>query len=272
MLALIVGFFDLIPQVGSAIAAFIVVTITLIAAGAFPAVVLLLVILVYQQVENYLIQPAVMSEAVELSGFATIAVVMLGSALLGVVGAILAVPGRGLGEGHRQRAHRGTARADGGAAARRADRSAASPHPEDARRAPAGDREDPNRGGPDEHGINDAPDDEIGPIDIVVFSYPPGARRTGEAVPLLIDLVDRGIIRVLDALFVTKAEDGSVAGFEAQRADRGGRRRLRGVRGRLVRHARRRGRPHRRRGARSRDVRGDHRLREPLGRRRSRPP
>ena len=49
-------------------------------------------ILVYQQVENYLIQPAVMKQAVELSGFATIASVMVGGALLGVVGAILAVP------------------------------------------------------------------------------------------------------------------------------------------------------------------------------------
>ena len=53
---------------------------------------MLVVILVYQQVENYLIQPAVMRQAVELSGFATIAVVMLGGALLGVVGAVLAVP------------------------------------------------------------------------------------------------------------------------------------------------------------------------------------
>jgi predicted PurR-regulated permease PerM len=92
VLALIVGLFDLIPQVGSAIAAVIVVTITLIASGPAPAIVLLVVILVYQQVENYMIQPAVMRQAVELSGFATIAVVMLGGALLGVVGAILAVP------------------------------------------------------------------------------------------------------------------------------------------------------------------------------------
>ncbi len=92
VLALIVGLFDLIPQVGSAIAAFIVVTVTLIATGPGAAAILLVVILVYQQVENYLIQPAVMREAVELSGFATIAVVMVGGALLGVVGAILAVP------------------------------------------------------------------------------------------------------------------------------------------------------------------------------------
>jgi predicted PurR-regulated permease PerM len=92
VLALIVGLFDLIPQVGSTIAAFIVCIVTLIASGLGPALVLLAVILVYQQLENYLIQPAVMRQAVELSGFATIAVVLLGSALLGVVGAILAVP------------------------------------------------------------------------------------------------------------------------------------------------------------------------------------
>ena len=92
VLALIVGLFDLIPQIGSAIAAFIVVGITLIAAGVTPAIILLVIILVYQQVENYLIQPAVMRQAVELSGFATIASVLLGGALLGVVGAILAVP------------------------------------------------------------------------------------------------------------------------------------------------------------------------------------
>jgi predicted PurR-regulated permease PerM len=92
VLAVIVGLFDLIPQIGSAIAAFIVCIITLLAEGWGPALALLAVILVYQQVENYMIQPAVMRQAVELSGFATIAVVMLGGALLGVVGAVLAVP------------------------------------------------------------------------------------------------------------------------------------------------------------------------------------
>ena len=92
VLALIVGLLDLIPQVGSSIAAFIVCIITLIASGLGPALVLLAVILVYQQIENYMIQPAVMKSAVELSPFATIAVVMLGSALLGIVGAVLAVP------------------------------------------------------------------------------------------------------------------------------------------------------------------------------------
>jgi predicted PurR-regulated permease PerM len=92
VLALIVGLFDLIPQVGSLIAAVIVVAITLAGEGVAAAAVMAIVILVYQQVENYVIQPVVYRQAVELSGFATIAVVMAGGALLGVIGAILAVP------------------------------------------------------------------------------------------------------------------------------------------------------------------------------------
>ena len=92
VLALIVGLFDLIPQIGSMIAAVIVVSITLAGAGVVPAAILAVVILIYQQVENYVIQPVVYRQAIELSGFATIAVVMVGGALMGVIGAILAVP------------------------------------------------------------------------------------------------------------------------------------------------------------------------------------
>ena len=58
-------------------------------------------------------------------------------------------------------------------------------------------------------------DEEMGPIDIVVIGFPPGAPMTGEAVPLLMDLVDKGTIRVLDVMFVTKNEDGTIAGFDA---------------------------------------------------------
>jgi hypothetical protein len=65
----------------------------------------------------------------------------------------------------------------------------------------------------------DAQNGELGPIDIAVIAYPAGSPMTGEAVPLLIDLVDRGIIRVLDAMFVMKAEDGTFAGFDARDLD-----------------------------------------------------
>src|SRR3954464_3596153 len=54
--------------------------------------------------------------------------------------------------------------------------------------------------------------DEMGPIDYLVVEFP-GSRMTGEGLPLLVDLVDRGIIRVLDLLFVKREEDGSVVGL-----------------------------------------------------------
>ncbi|MGO9497764.1 MAG: DUF6325 family protein [Solirubrobacteraceae bacterium] len=57
-------------------------------------------------------------------------------------------------------------------------------------------------------------EEAFGPIDVVVIGYPPDAPKTGEAIPILLDLVDRGIIRVLDALFVQKDEDGTFSGFD----------------------------------------------------------
>jgi Family of unknown function (DUF6325) len=57
--------------------------------------------------------------------------------------------------------------------------------------------------------------EELGPIDIVVIAYPADAPMTGEAVPIMLDLVERGIIRVLDVLFVMQNEDGTFSGFEA---------------------------------------------------------
>jgi hypothetical protein len=68
----------------------------------------------------------------------------------------------------------------------------------------------------------EAHDGEIGPIDVVVLAYPAGAPMTGEAAPLLVDLVDRGIIRVLDAMFVKKNEDGTFSGFDARDLDHKG--------------------------------------------------
>ena len=51
---------------------------------------------------------------------------------------------------------------------------------------------------------------EMGPIDYVVLEWP-GKQPTGDVVPLILDVVDRGIIRVLDIAVVAKAEDGSIA-------------------------------------------------------------
>lgn len=56
---------------------------------------------------------------------------------------------------------------------------------------------------------------EVGPIDYLVVEFP-GNRMTGEGWPLLVDLVDRGIIRLLDLVFIRKDEDGSVTGLSLQ--------------------------------------------------------
>jgi len=55
--------------------------------------------------------------------------------------------------------------------------------------------------------------EEMGPIDYVVLEWP-GRQPNGEVAPLLIDLVDRGIIRILDIALMVKGEDGSVAAID----------------------------------------------------------
>jgi hypothetical protein len=63
--------------------------------------------------------------------------------------------------------------------------------------------------------------DHAGPIDYLVVEFP-GNRMTGEGFPLLLDLVDRGIIRVLDLMFVMKDGDGDVAAVEIRHLDADG--------------------------------------------------
>src|SRR3954453_24194090 len=63
--------------------------------------------------------------------------------------------------------------------------------------------------------------EELGPVDIVVIGYPAGAPLTGSAAQVLLDEVDKGTISVLDALFVTKNEDGTYSGFNATGLEQG---------------------------------------------------
>ncbi len=55
--------------------------------------------------------------------------------------------------------------------------------------------------------------DLMGPVDYIVIEWT-GAQPTGAAAPLLLDLVDRGLVRILDLVFLTKADDGSIAAIE----------------------------------------------------------
>ena len=63
--------------------------------------------------------------------------------------------------------------------------------------------------------------DEMGPIDYLIVEFP-GSKLTGEGLPLLVDLVDRGIIRILDLVFVKKDLDGSVRGMAIADFDKDG--------------------------------------------------
>jgi hypothetical protein len=60
--------------------------------------------------------------------------------------------------------------------------------------------------------------EEMGPIDYMVIEWP-GEQPTGEAVPLILDLVDRGIIRVLDVAFLGKDENSSIFAVEIPELD-----------------------------------------------------
>ena len=90
-LGLVAGFLDLIPMVGATIAGAIVVLAAL-TQGVPAAVIMLVIVVVYQQFENYLLQPTILGKAADVSGFLVIASVLVFGALLGAVGAIIAVP------------------------------------------------------------------------------------------------------------------------------------------------------------------------------------
>jgi len=62
--------------------------------------------------------------------------------------------------------------------------------------------------------------DELGPVDYIVVEFP-GNKFTGEIAPALGDLVDREVVKVLDLVFVTKAADGHIEGFELEDLDEG---------------------------------------------------
>ena len=91
-LALVVFFFDLIPVVGATIAAFLVAIVA--ALVNFPVALIIWVIfaIVYQQVENYLIQPQIQKRATEIEPFIVLVAVLFGATLFGVLGAVLAIP------------------------------------------------------------------------------------------------------------------------------------------------------------------------------------
>ena len=91
-LGVIAGLLDMIPNIGATIAGFILVPTLWAEEGLAAAIIMLAVVLVYQQVENNILTPKIQGKAVNLSAFFIILAVTLFGALLGVLGALTAVP------------------------------------------------------------------------------------------------------------------------------------------------------------------------------------
>ncbi|MGH3129126.1 MAG: AI-2E family transporter [Gaiellaceae bacterium] len=90
-LAVIAGILDLIPSIGATIAGIIVALAALsVSPAAF--VVFLIVMVVYQQIENYILQPTIIGKAARISGFTVLTSVLAFGALFGLIGAIIGVP------------------------------------------------------------------------------------------------------------------------------------------------------------------------------------
>ncbi len=90
-LAFVVALLDVIPMIGATIAAVLVTAIGF-ATDSHTGLACLVFYLIYQQVENYVFYPRVMSRSVDIPGAVTVIAALIGAALLGVVGALLAIP------------------------------------------------------------------------------------------------------------------------------------------------------------------------------------
>jgi predicted PurR-regulated permease PerM len=91
-LAVLVGIADLIPLIGATIAAVLVGIVTLFADFPIDTIIWVIWAVVYQQLENTVIQPQIQRRAVDLNPFITLVAVLFGSTLFGILGALLAIP------------------------------------------------------------------------------------------------------------------------------------------------------------------------------------
>jgi predicted PurR-regulated permease PerM len=89
--AVIAGILDLIPSVGATIAG-IIIGLVALSVSLQALIVFVIVIVVYQQIENYVLQPTIIGKAAEVSGFTVLSSVLAFGALFGLIGAIIGVP------------------------------------------------------------------------------------------------------------------------------------------------------------------------------------
>jgi predicted PurR-regulated permease PerM len=91
-LALIIALLDLIPMIGATLGAVVVGVVILFSGSIGDVVIWALFAIAYQQFENYVVQPRIQSRAVSIDPFIVVIAALVGGTLLGVVGALLAIP------------------------------------------------------------------------------------------------------------------------------------------------------------------------------------
>jgi predicted PurR-regulated permease PerM len=91
-LGFVVGFFDLIPLVGATLGAIVVALATLTVNFPLATIVWIVFIIIWQRVEDYVVQPLVYGRALHVNPIVTIVAVLAGAALLGILGALIAIP------------------------------------------------------------------------------------------------------------------------------------------------------------------------------------
>ena len=92
-LALIIALLDLIPMIGATLGAVVVGVVILFSGSTGDVLIWAIFAIVYQQFENYVVQPRIQSKAVSIDPFIVVIAALVGGKLLGVVGALLAIPG-----------------------------------------------------------------------------------------------------------------------------------------------------------------------------------
>jgi predicted PurR-regulated permease PerM len=91
-LAVLMAVFDLVPLVGATIGALAAIGVAFATQGLTAGIVMIVVNIVYQQIENHILQPIVYRRTVQLSAFLILVAVLIGAELLGVLGALIAIP------------------------------------------------------------------------------------------------------------------------------------------------------------------------------------
>jgi predicted PurR-regulated permease PerM len=92
VLGLVVAIFDLVPLAGATIAAVLVALVVVVELGWIQAIIVVAFFIVYQQLENHVLQPLIYGRTVQLSPLAVLISVLIGAQLAGVLGALAAIP------------------------------------------------------------------------------------------------------------------------------------------------------------------------------------